>query len=265
MRNSKAAEIADALKYAEEDYQLKQQNLSQDIAALDKHGKDYENKLKALNDRQTELTRAHENQITQIKAKAEEERNSRILAGGRRFDDDMSRSLSNVLSRHESFSKAMIGMGDQVASGIMQNAIKSILADDMTKEHDAAAAARKAYLAGMHFPFPANIIMGPLLGAAAFAAVMAFEEGGIVPGVGKGDIVPARLEPGEAVLPKKLTENLSNASRFGGGDSGGHTHIHINHSPTIHAMDSEGFDRVLKKNADSLTRHLHGELRKLNR
>jgi hypothetical protein len=47
----------------------------------------------------------------------------------------------------------------------------------MAKEHEAAAAARQAYLAGMHFPFPANLVMAPVLGAAAFASVMAFEGG----------------------------------------------------------------------------------------
>src|SRR6185369_5348146 len=99
----------------------------------------------------------------------------------------------------------------------IRNAIKSILADDMTKEHDAAAAARKAFLAGMQFPFPVNVVMGPVLAAAAFASVMAFQEGGLVPGVGIGDVQPAMLEPGETVLPKKMSENLSRAANADAG------------------------------------------------
>ena len=40
----------------------------------------------------------------------------------------------------------------------------------------------------------------------AFAAVMAFEEGGVVPGVGKGDTVPAMLTPGESMVPGGVME-----------------------------------------------------------
>ena len=36
---------------------------------------------------------AHENQITQIKAKAEEERNARILSAERRMNDSIARGL----------------------------------------------------------------------------------------------------------------------------------------------------------------------------
>jgi hypothetical protein len=146
---------------------------------------------------------------------------------------------------------------------MMQNAIKSILALNMTKEHEAAAAARLGYLAGMKFPFPVNLAMAPVLGAMAFASVMAFEGGGIVPGVGRGDIVPARLEPGETVLPRRMTEKLSKASDSG--DSRPHMQVHIHHSPTIHALDSQGMDRVLTKHADTLQQHFERTVRKMNR
>jgi hypothetical protein len=259
-----AERTAEELRSAEQEYQVNMSAFNQELAALDKHGKDYENKLKAMQDRQTELTQAHENQITQIKDKAEQERNTRVLAAETRFNDDIARSLTSVMMRHETFAKAMLGFGDQIVAGMMENAIKSILANDMTKESDAAAAARKAYLAGMHFPFPVNIVMGPVLAAAAFASVMAFEGGGIVPGVERGDVVSARLEPGETVLPKRMTERLNSASDSGDSNRP-HVHIHINHAPTIHALDSAGMERALKKNADVLNRHLHSELRKLNK
>lgn len=44
-------------------------------------------------------------------------------------------------------------------------------------------------------PHYSNLIMAPALGATAFASVMAFETGGIVPGVTDGDSVPAMLTP----------------------------------------------------------------------
>jgi hypothetical protein len=43
------------------------------------------------------------------------------------------------------------------------------------------------------------------------------------------------------------------------------THVHIHHSPTIHALDSEGMDRVLEKNSATLQKHFEGTLRKMNR
>jgi hypothetical protein len=265
MMNSQRARLAEEIRFADEDQKIKLDANAKEIAALDKSAKDYENKLKALQDRQKELIQQHENTVTQIKVKAEEERNTRILSGERRMDDDISRSLTNMLMRHQSFASMMGGLTDQVASGMIQTAIKSILADDMTKEHDAAAAARKAYLAGMQFPFPANVVIAPAMAAMAFASVMAFEGGGLVPGVGRGDVVPAMLTPGEAVIPKKLTEGLTNAAEHGGLDRGPDVHVH--HTPTyhIHAIDADGVNQMLREHGEKFTQHATNTLRKMNR
>jgi cell division septum initiation protein DivIVA len=247
-----------------QDFKAKAEANAKQIAALDAHEKDYENKLKALQDRQEELTREHENKITAIRDKAEIDRANRILAGERHLQDSIAQSLSSTLMRHQSFATMITSLGGEVVEGMMQNAIKSILADDMTKEHDAAAAARKAFLAGMHFPFPANIVMGPVLGAAAFASVMAFQEGGLVPGVGIGDIVPAKLEPGETVLPKRMTEQLNRAADSG---SDGKPHVIIHHSPTYHVqtIDGDGIRQTLTKHKEEFSRHVSAELRRMNR
>jgi hypothetical protein len=96
---------------------------------------------------------------------------------------------------------------------------------------------------------------------------MAFEKGGIVPGTGSGDIVPAMLTPGEGVVPKGVMEGLSNLARNGnmGGGTTNVTHVHVHHSPTIHALDSDGMDRVLEKNSATLQKHFESTLRKMNR
>jgi hypothetical protein len=160
----------------------------------------------------------------------------------------------------------LIGLGDQVAAGILQNALKMILADDMTKGHDAAAAARKAFLAGENaLPGIPGVILGGVLAAGAFAKVMAFETGGIVPGVGMGDTVPAMLTPGEAVLPKNLTDNLRSAARSGNlGGGGGEVHLHVHQTNHIHAMDSEGVERVLNEHKDTFAKHFNDHVRKQN-
>jgi hypothetical protein len=262
LRNSEQARLAEEIRIADEDFEIKAKANAQEIAALDKGSKDYENKLKALQDREREMVQAHENQITQIKTKAEEERNTRIGLAEQRMQDEITRGLSSVLLRHQTFTAMMGSLANQVASGLIENALKSILADDMTKPHDAAAAARKFFLAGSQLPFPANVIAAPALAAGAFATVMAFEEGGIVPGVGKGDIVPARLEPGEGVLTVKQMEHLKDPDA-----SGGKADVHIHHHATynVQAFNSDGVEQVLQDHGDRFTAHAVNTLRKMNR
>jgi hypothetical protein len=168
--------------------------------------------------------------------------------------------------RHQSFAAVFTSIGNQVVSGMMQNAIKSVMANDFTKESDAAAAARKAYLAGMHFPFPANIVMGPALGALAFASVMAFADGTDgVPGSGKGDKIPAMLEPGEGVVPGGVMDGLRNMARSGTMGGGNHVHVQAHFAPQVHAVDATGVDRMLDAHADKFHKHFEKSLRKFNR
>lgn len=258
--------MQDDIKYANEEFQLKQAALEREIAGLDKSGNDYANKLKALQDKEKQLVQQHENEVTAIKEKAETDRNNSILDAERRFEDDITRGLAQVIMGHETFGKMMTQIGDQVASGMIQTAIKSMMAEDMTKEKDAAAAARKMFIAGTHFPFPANIVMAPALGAMAFASVMAYQEGGIVPGVGRGDIVPAMLEPGEGVVPKGVMEGLSSVARNGSFNAPSQQ-IHVHVRPTYHVqtIDGDGMRAALDKHTDVLQQHFENTLRRMNR
>jgi hypothetical protein len=235
-----------------------------ELAALDKYGKDYEVKLKQIQDKEAELTKAHENNVTEIENKALTDRLALEATAAHKMEDLWASGLMKVLSGHESFAKMVRSIGNEVASGMMENAIKSMLALDMTKEKQAGAAARDAYLAGMKFPWPVNIVMAPTLAALAFSSMMAFEEGGIVPGVERGDVVPARLTPGEAILPKQLTENLTRASQ-GGSSGSGDVHVHVHQTNHLHAIDGDGVGQMLEKHADTFSRHLEGQLRKMNR
>jgi hypothetical protein len=252
---------------ANAEFQAEMRGLQMQIGALDKSGKDYQVHLKQLQDKEEELTLSHENKITQIKVKAEEERNQRIEAAERKMQDDIAGGLTKVLMGHETFSKMMISLGDQVISGMMENAMKSIMANDMTKESDAAAAARKAFLAGWHFPFPANIVMAPVLGAAAFASTMAFAEGGIVPGVENFDSVNAKLTPGEGVIPKDIMEGLTEQAKHGGGMSSqptviqNHNHKHYHEWNTL---DGASVDHFLDQHSDKLEKHMESVIRRRN-
>jgi hypothetical protein len=258
--------IAEDTKIANEEYTIKMAALQKEVAGLDKSGKDYENKLKQLQDKEKQLTQQHENELTQIKEKAEEERNQRILSAENQLNDAIARGLTSSIMGHQSWAKMVTSLGDQVVSGMIENAIKSMLAADMTKERDAAAAARKAFNIGMSIGGPAGVILGPVFGAAAFASVMAFQGGtDSVPGMGRGDIVPTMLEPGEGVVPGGVMDGLSKLAREGGFNRGQTIHAVAHFSPQIHAIDAEGVDRVLEKHSDTFQRHFENTLRKMNK
>lgn len=257
--------IDEETQNAQREFEIKKQAIEKAAATLDKGAKDYQNKLKALQNKELELVREHENQKTQIQNQGELERNKTSVAAMSRWRDEVAQSLTAVAMRQRTFSAEMAALSDQVAAGMLQNAIKAILANDMTKPSDAAKAAREGWKAGMHFPFPANLAMAPALAAAHFASVMAFQEGGIVPGVGRGDVVPAMLEPGEGVVPKGVMEGLSNMARSGGMGGGNHYHVHTRVVLHASALDSGGMDKVLERHGDALQKHVQNAVRKFNR
>ena len=101
----------------------------------------------------------------------------------------------------------------------------------------------------------------------AFASVMAFNEGtDSVPGVGRGDVTPAMLTPGEGVVPGGVMDGLSKVARSGGFDSQGpKIHAPMTFAPTIQAIDATGVDAMLKTHADLFHKQAVSTLRKLNK
>jgi hypothetical protein len=251
-RKADQEDIDAAIAVENKEYDIKQKAYQKQIAALDKNDKDYQNKLKALQNKEEELTQQHENKITDIKDKGEEERNKRILAAERKFEDSLAQGLTSVLMRQESFSKMMLDLGDQVVAGMLKNALMSMMTADMTKEKDAAHAARKGYNAGMDFPFPINIVMAPLLGASAFAAVMAFNRGGLVPGSGNSDIIPAMLTPGERVLTVEENRMLSQSNSGSNGMAQNVTYAPVVHVPP--GGSAKEFEKFIDGHFDRWTR-----------
>lgn len=262
-RVSDADRLAEEVQMADEETALQMTAASQQIAALDKTGKEYENKLKQLQDRQLQMVQEHENAVTAIKDKAEIASNARVAASYARFVDTTSASLTQSIMVHQSWGKTVTSIGNQVVAGMMENAIKSVLLDDFGKERDAAKAARKGFNWGMEYGGPAAPVLAPIFAATAFAAVMAFEGGGIVPGVGRGDIVPAMLEPGEGVLPKQLMERLSTSG--GSAPSGRTYNLHVSPTYNVATIDGDGMQDALDKHTDVLQNHFENVLRKLNK
>lgn len=264
-RVSEQQRIAEETQIANQEYALKQAAFARELASLNVSGNDYLNKVKELQDKETQLARQHENELTAIKEKAEIDRDTRILTEAQKFNDSMTRGLAQVIMGHESFAKMITSLGDQVVSGMIQNAIKEAEAALIGKEAQAAKAARAAYNIGISMGGPAGIVLGPVMGALAFATVSGYEGGGIVPGVGRGDVVPAMLTPGEGVIPKNLMDGLQTAARSGGTGGGQNYHVHVRPTYHVNTIDGDGMHDALEKHSNVLAKHVNREIRKLNR
>jgi hypothetical protein len=254
-------QMQEAVAAANQENTLKQAALAQQMANLDKNGKDYANKLKELQNQQTQLVQAHENEITAIKDKAEEDRNKRILSAEQRATSMIAAGLTQSIMGHQTWAHMITSFAEQAATGFIQNSLTVMMHQDKARLSDARKAATSAYATGESMGGPAGIVLGPIFGAAAFAGAMAFQEGGIVPGVGRGDIVPAMLEPGEGVVKNTAMDKLNK------GDMGNSTHFHVqaHYAPHVHAVDATGVDKMLTKHGDLFQKHFQTTLRRMNK
>ncbi len=254
------------IEYANREFALKQTALDREMAALDKSGKDYTNKLTEIQNKEKQLVQAHENEITAIKDQAQKERNSKLLAAENRYEDEIASSLTQALMGQKSFASVMVGLANEVESGLLQAALKHIEVNLMTKESDAAKAARAGFNAGMELPFPANIVAAPVMAAGMYAQVMAFQGGtDYVPGIGSGDVTPAMLTPGEGVVPGGVMDGLRRMANAGEMGSGHKFYMKVHYAPQVHAIDANGVDSMLDKHGDKFQRHFNNALRKMNR
>jgi hypothetical protein len=181
--------------------------------------------------------------------------------------DTFAKGIAKSLVEGKSFGKEMMSVARQMSESMIEGLIRWGMQDLITKMGMKATAAT---LAGANAtasmaaaPWPVD--MGaPAFGASMLGAAMALETGGIVPGVGNKDTVPAMLTPGEAVLPKNLTDNLRSASRSG--SSGNGPEVHIHHSPTYHVqtIDGDGIKQVLTEHAEQFHQHVENHIRKMN-
>ncbi len=258
--------IAEETKLADEEYTIKMAALQKEVAGLDKSGKDYENKLKQLQDKEKQLTQQHENELAAIREKAEIETNNKLAASYQQFTSTVSGELSKTITGHQTMAKMVDSLGDQMISSMIKNAIQYAMSNKFRQESDAKAAATAGYKLGLEVGGPAGMVLGPVFAAVAFAGAMAFENGGVVPGIGRGDVVPALLSPGEGIIPGGVMDGLSKLAREGGmGGSGNHYHVHgVQFAPQVHALDADGVDAVLEKHQATFQKHFENTLRKMS-
>jgi hypothetical protein len=172
------------------------------------------------------------------------------------FNNEFANSFAQIEMGHETVGKSAMRMYDQMSTALLKNLATAAMAEleglvlhktinQQKQLSDAKVAASGAYKEAVgSYPPPLGQILGAVAAAASFAAVMAFDEGGMVPSTQM-----ALVHAGEAVLTPQQTENLRAAADNGGG---GDTHYH-QHENNITTMDSVDFARYLKKNPGALS------------
>lgn len=180
---------------------------------------------------QAEVTRATDTQrkITEAQKKAEADRLA-VLRKAQKDEFDVAAQTSQAQKQWDEQTYAQRLATAQTGLNALAGLMKS-------KNREAFEIGKAAAIAQALVAIPATAIdaykslagvplVGPALGAAAAAAAvvagmeqvrniqsqrLAFAEGGMVPGVGNKDTVPALLTPGEVVVPKKNFGDLQDS------------------------------------------------------
>jgi hypothetical protein len=171
---------------------------------------------------------------------------------------DFSRGIVSWMNGQETFGRAMQKVWTQFADAVVSSLLKAAFQMavnaaegnallDSTKLHQAGAAARATWASVAQIP-----IIGPFLApeaaAAAFAGVMAFESGGMVPGYGP---VPAIVHGGEMILNQDQQRALGNG---GGHTFNYHQHIAGNATSDVLRNGQAHFEKSLKRTLRRLNR-----------
>jgi hypothetical protein len=253
------AQQATALEVAAAEDRLKIEldALNKEIASLDQHDSQYLAKLKELENKKKEIVQQSENEITKIRDQAEQKQFQDINKAEQQMADAVAKNVIKSILESKNMGLAFEKMGAQMLESASENILKMIMLGNMQQAKNAAHAAAGAYSWVMReVPPPMAFPLAAAAAGVAFAGVMAFADGGEVPGFGSGDTVPAMLTPGESVVTKALTDQVK-----GNRGGGGHT-VHVN--TTVNAVDAEHFGALLDKHASVVSRHLNNQLRKMN-
>ena len=224
-----------------------------------------------------------QNKITQIMEQGANKREQIANQEAEREHAAFDRSFSSIeqgltgllntwLTTHESMGQAAVHMADKMAVSVIDALAKIALQEivgmaihktvgDTTRLDDARTAASGAYAATAGIPY-IGPILAPIAAATAFAAVAAFEKGGIVPGR-HGEAVPIMAHANEAVLPAPLTSMLIGAAGAGGGSQGGHSFTSV-YSPQISVLDSKGLESFARRAGDVHGREMARFARRMN-
>jgi len=128
--------------------------------------------------------------------------------------DGMTNALSGLISGTKNWEQSFVQAGESILNMLIKVALQALIgaaiqnsAHESTKFKDAAAAARGVYASASEIPWFGWII-APIAAAAAFAACLAFAEGGIVPGAPSGtDNRLAMVASGEGIVTARAVSH----------------------------------------------------------
>jgi hypothetical protein len=190
---------------------------------------------------------------------AELEKEQKIRAAEDRTARAIASTAAKSIVEGKNMGQAFSQLGKQMLETALTNFLQMETLDGRKKMKEARKAGRGAYTGVMDMNLP-PMIGFPLAiasGAAAFAGVMAFEKGGIVPETGM-----VKLHEKEMVLPRPISEKVQAMTDAGAGGKG--SSPAITYAPTIHAVDGKGVSDMLNAHGGLFTQHIVKELRRRN-
>lgn len=222
--------------------------------------------------------------LEQLKTKQNDVANDMTQQWQKAFDRMNQTFNSNFLqfvNRSQSFGRAMqkvwTSMADQfiesclrmaehwVESELMKLAATKTAAATGTaiqtqSDKESQLSSAKAAAAGAYKAMAGIPIVGPILGAAAaatvFAAALAFEQGGLIPGTGA---VPVIAHGGEMVLPAHLSSFIQSAAASQTRQGGGGVHVNVRYGDVNSGND---FKEQLSDHADHIAELVHNVARR---
>lgn len=236
----------------------------------------YGTEIKTLNTDLTKLNSSWSNYFTKMKTETQDlstQIRTTLQKSVTQFEDSFANSMAKCIVENKSLGAAVRQEAGQMLEAMISMCVKwlenwiitHVMAKLIQTTTDTSGKASAATLAGANMvaswsaaPWPIDA-MAPAMGAQAFAAAMAFETGGKIPGEGA---VPIVGHGGETVVTKALTDRVESAEKSGGKSGGQHT---WNFAPTVHAMDAEGVDRVLTRHSTVFQRHVASTMRRMNK
>jgi uncharacterized protein YdcH (DUF465 family) len=244
------------------EYQLKREAMQKQLQLYREAGADEVKQAQQTEQQLELLDKEHADRTAEL----QQQQAQAIRGSLAQVETSYATTFMSIMEGHQRLSQTMIRLADQGMDSMIKASIQLMNHNKAEQLSSAKTAAAGAYKAMAPIPY-----VGPALGAiaaaAVFAGAMAFQDGtDMVPGIGRGDKVPAMLEPGEGVVPGGVMDGLRNVARNGGFEEQ-RPHNHVNMHVHMHAsaLDSDGLDTVLKKNADTLQRHFENTVRRMNR
>lgn len=242
------------------EYALKRASLEEQLALYQQAGAERVRQAQQVTLQLEQLDNQYANHTAELQA----QQRQALRASWAEIETGYAHTFMDVLSGHQSLTAAFGRLATEGADKMIAASLQVINGQKSEQLAYAKTAAAGAYKSLAGIP-----IIGPELGAVAaatvFAGAMAFREGtDMVPGVGRGDIIPTLLEPGEGVVPGGVMDGLRTVARNGGFDRGPSYTVHVRPVYNLNAIDSEGMAAVLTKHSAEISRHVEGAVRRLN-